>query len=146
MFLIWLGVFMLHFLNTSTFLLLPRFLGLLTAMSSDKVEEIDLGIYQPSTHNPEPQHSFRHDASVRVSVIACVGNIDFHLFLTFIPFRRTCNFVYHEYEIRCLVPSGDWGVERLDALRPPLVNVARILYEAHFRKGAGYSFNFSETE
>lgn len=115
-------------------------------MVNECLIEIDLGTFQPSMLNPQ-QYSLEQsqDSSTRVSTIACIADLNFHIHLTFIPFCRSCNFVYHEYQIQISVPNGDLE-GKIDSFRGALVGVAQALYERHFKRAAGYPFTFSKTE
>ncbi|KAH6675943.1 hypothetical protein B0J14DRAFT_652771 [Halenospora varia] len=80
-----------------------------------------------------------------VGFITSFNGSQFAVLLKFTPFRRHCNFVFHEYTLRSWLLEDATPCTAALA-RSTIVNSAQKIYDTYFKETLLYAFRFSEEE
>jgi hypothetical protein len=88
------------------------------------------------THIPATQYSLHPVQDTIIHFTTIVNGRACEVLFIFHPFRRACNIIYHEYEIKCSIPCG---MPEEGAYKHSIIEVAQQIYEIYFLKNARYN-------
>ena len=103
-------------------------------------EDVDFGLCSKESiqHRSSDQYSFHNSRSSSFHFRTVVYSSEFAVNVTFKPFRRACNFVYHEYEITSTAPP--LSEDALCQSQNSIIEVVQHLYDAHFKDTPRFQF------